>query len=79
MWLEERIGTRVNVNRTEEALATGAEVIAVGCPFCSTMISDGVNKKQEDGEGQGVEVLDVARLFARAMRTVEAPAGGSAS
>ena len=74
MWLEERIGTRVNVNRTEEALATEPDVIAVGCPFCSTMISDGVNKKQEEGEGQGVEVLDVARLFARAMRRTDAPA-----
>ena len=74
MWLEERIGTRVNVNRTEEALATEPDVIAVGCPFCSTMLSDGVNKKQEEGEGQGVEVLDVARLFARAMRKVDAPA-----
>ena len=42
MWMEEKIGKRVNTNRTEEAIATGAETIAVGCPFCRVMLSDGV-------------------------------------
>ncbi|MGZ3441072.1 MAG: heterodisulfide reductase-related iron-sulfur binding cluster, partial [Polyangia bacterium] len=42
MWMEERIGTRVNNNRTDEILATGAEIAAVACPFCTIMITDGV-------------------------------------
>jgi Fe-S oxidoreductase len=41
MWMEEKLGTRINVNRTEE-VATGAERIAVGCPFCKVMLSDGL-------------------------------------
>ena len=39
MWMEEKIGSRININRTEEAIATGADQIAVGCPFCRVMLS----------------------------------------
>ncbi len=63
MWMEERIGKRINTDRTEEALATGAEAIAVGCPFCRVMLSDGLSAAQETGQGEGVEVLDVAQLL----------------
>jgi Fe-S oxidoreductase len=70
MWLEETIGTRINVNRTEEALALEPDVIAVGCPFCKTMISDAVNASGVSG----VEVADVAQLLARALQSVQ-PAG----
>ena len=42
MWMEEKIGERINVNRTTEAVATGADQIAVGCPFCRVMLSDGL-------------------------------------
>ena len=42
MWMEEKLGTRINTNRTEEAVATGADRIAVGCPFCRVMLSDGL-------------------------------------
>ena len=45
MWMEERIGKRINVERVEEAMSTGARTVAVGCPFCSTMLTDGVNGK----------------------------------
>jgi Fe-S oxidoreductase len=67
MWMEERIGKRINVERVEEALATGAGTIAVGCPFCSTMLSDGLAGKQATGEaGAEVEVVDVATVLLRA-------------
>ncbi|HEX2361366.1 MAG TPA: (Fe-S)-binding protein, partial [Jiangellaceae bacterium] len=63
MWMEERIGKRINTDRTEEALATGASAIAVACPFCRVMLSDGLTAAQADGQGEGVEVLDVAQLL----------------
>jgi Fe-S oxidoreductase len=61
IFLEERIGRRVNVERTEQALATGAKTIAVGCPFCMTMITDGTKAKDVEGT---VRVRDVAELVA---------------
>ena len=65
MWMEEKIGKRINVERTEEALATGAKTIAVGCPFCYTMIGDGVTGK---GEQENVEVIDVASVLLRSLK-----------
>lgn len=64
MWLEEHIGTPVNHERTREALETGADAIAVGCPFCNTMLTDGVKDK---GAGDKVRVEDVAVLVAESM------------
>ena len=49
MWMEENIGERININRTKEAVATGADQIAVGCPFCRVMLSDGLTAEQADG------------------------------
>ena len=64
MWQEEKIGTAINKNRTDEAVATGADQIAVGCPFCKTMLSDGLTAKQSAGEArEEVEVLDVAQML----------------
>ena len=60
MWMEERIGKRINEARTDEALGTGAEGRR-GCPFCSVMLTDGVTTLQQDGGAEGVQVLDVAR------------------
>ncbi len=70
MWMEERIGTRVNQNRTDEALGTGADKIAVACPFCSVMLHDGVTvRTQEAGAERPVaEVLDVATLLLQSVR-----------
>ena len=65
MWMEEKIGTRVNNNRTEEILATGAEVAAVACPFCTIMITDGVKAKNME---EKVQVLDVAEVIAKSMK-----------
>ncbi|MEW6056047.1 MAG: (Fe-S)-binding protein [Bdellovibrionota bacterium] len=59
MWMEEHIGTRVNIKRTEQALATNASVIAANCPFCMTMMSDGVKSKDMV---EKVKVVDVAEL-----------------
>ena len=64
MWMEENIGSRINVNRTKEAVATGADQIAVGCPFCRVMLSDGLTAEQADGNArEEVEVLDVAQML----------------
>jgi len=59
MWMEETQGKRVNVERSEELLATGADQIAVACPFCMTMITDGVT-----GAGSAVPVLDISEVVA---------------
>ena len=63
MWMEEKLGSRINLNRVEEAIDTGAEEIAVGCPFCRVMVSDGVTAK-----GAEVEVLDVAQALLRSVK-----------
>lgn len=58
----EKGNKEVNIERTEEALETGASTIAVACPFCMTMMSDGVKNKEKEGE---VNVLDLAELIAQ--------------
>ncbi|MCU7728201.1 (Fe-S)-binding protein [Actinoplanes sp. KI2] len=65
MWMEEKIGKRINIERTEEALSTGAKTIAVGCPFCYTMIGDGVTAKAQQ---ENVEVVDVATVLLRSLK-----------
>lgn len=106
MWMEERIGQRVNVNRTEEALATlgagapsettlndsGANeqtsgvkgsdgaaaggTIAVGCPFCKTMLSDGLTQKQGEGAGENVQIQDVSQMLLTAVKRGDASSNG---
>ncbi|WP_022926019.1 (Fe-S)-binding protein [Serinicoccus marinus] len=73
MWMEEKLGTRINLNRTEEALGTGADRIAIGCPFCRVMLSDGLTQKQAEGTGEQVEVVDVAQMLLAAVRRGESP------
>jgi Fe-S oxidoreductase len=69
MWMEERIGERININRTTEAVETGADQIAVGCPFCRVMLSDGLTAKQSDGTArEEVEVLDIAQLLLESVK-----------
>ncbi len=69
MWMEEKIGERINLNRSREAVGTGADQIAVGCPFCRVMMSDGLTSLQADGKARDeVEVLDVAQLLLAAVR-----------
>ena len=63
MWMEEHIGKRINHERVDEALATGAATVATACPFCRVMVTDGVNDRQEEAGRSGVEVLDVAQIL----------------
>jgi Fe-S oxidoreductase len=65
MFMEETEGKRVNIERTEEALATGAGTIASACPFCMTMMTDGVKEK---GKQEEVKVKDIAEIVYEAMR-----------
>ncbi len=64
MWMEETLGTRINQNRVQEAVATGAKTIAANCPFCITMLRDGL---AEVGV-EGVEVKDVAETVAFSLK-----------
>lgn len=64
MWMEEDIGDRINNMRTDQAVATGAETIAVACPFCLTMISDGVKDRQLS---EKVTALDISEIIVKAM------------
>ncbi|WP_299952864.1 (Fe-S)-binding protein [uncultured Modestobacter sp.] len=78
MWMEEKIGKRINVERTEEALDLDPDVISTACPFCITMLSDAVTSKQQAGEAKDhVEVLDVSQILLRSMAPAGAP--GTAS
>jgi heterodisulfide reductase subunit D len=65
MFKEDEPGnTRINLERADEALTTGATVIAAACPFCNTMMSDGVKNREKEAD---VSVLDVAELVAASM------------
>ena len=64
MWMEESIGKRVNLERTEEALATGASVISTACPFCMIMLDDAV---KASGRGDDVAVLDLSQVVERSL------------
>ncbi|WP_435747279.1 (Fe-S)-binding protein [Nocardioides sp. SYSU DS0663] len=84
MWMEENTGERINVNRTKEAVGTGADQIAVGCPFCRVMLSDGLTAEQSKGEArEEVEVLDVAQMLLASVKgevaTKIKPGGGTPS
>ena len=77
MWMEERIGKRINTERIEEALGTNPDTISTGCPYCLVMLGDAVSAKKSSGEAkESLEVVDVAQLLARSVRP--APANGAA-
>ena len=80
MWMEEKIGERINVNRTTEAVETGADQIATGCPFCRMMLSDGLTAKQADGSArEEVEVLDIAQMLLASVKRSDPPASVAAA
>ena len=67
MWMEEKIGTRINLNRVDEVIDTGVPEVAVACPFCRIMVGDGMVARQSD-----VEVLDVAQVLLRSVKASKA-------
>jgi Fe-S oxidoreductase/nitrate reductase gamma subunit len=69
MWMEERLGKRINIERTEEAIATGADTLGVACPYCLIMLDDGAKDR-----GSDIKVLDVAQVMARAVGAEKSPA-----
>jgi Fe-S oxidoreductase len=74
MWMEERIGKRINTERIEEALALEPDTISTACPYCLVMLGDAVAAKKSSGDAPDtLEVVDVAQLLARSVRSV-APA-----
>ncbi|GAA4538326.1 (Fe-S)-binding protein [Amycolatopsis samaneae] len=75
MWMEEKIGKRINVERVDEALGTAPSKIATGCPFCKVMLNDGLTARQSDGQASDkVEILDVAQLLLTAVKRQPAAA-----
>jgi len=72
MWLEERIGTRINNNRIDEALALNPDTVSTACPYCMVMLGDAINAKKASGEAKdSLEVIDVAQLLVRSVRLRE--------
>jgi Fe-S oxidoreductase len=68
MWMEEKIGKRINVERVDEALSLDPDVVSTACPYCMVMLSDAVTAKKQSGEArEEVEVLDVAQILRRSL------------
>jgi Fe-S oxidoreductase len=67
-WMEEKIGKRINMERTEEALGLDPDLISTSCPFCMVMLSDAVTQKAANGEArEDVQVLDVAQILQQSL------------
>jgi len=71
MWMEERMGKRMNMERTDEAIASASDTVAVGCPFCNIMLSDGVTERHADAD---IAVRDVAQVLLESVEGGESPA-----
>jgi len=67
MFMEEHDGERVNFNRTDEVIAAGVQAVAVACPFCNIMLTDGMKQRNVEDK---IEVLDVAELVAKSIPDV---------
>jgi Fe-S oxidoreductase len=67
MFMEEHEGQRVNFNRTDEVIETGAEAVAVACPFCNIMLTDGMKQRNVEDK---IQVLDIAELVAQSIPDV---------
>ncbi|MFB6441743.1 heterodisulfide reductase-related iron-sulfur binding cluster [Streptomyces sp. NPDC056411] len=70
MWMEERIGKRINNERVDEALSLNPDIVSTACPFCLVMLTDSVNGKKNDGKAkESVQVVDVAQLLLDSVKT----------
>ena len=73
MWMEEKIGKQINVERTDEALGLDPDIVSTACPFCMVMLSDAVTAKQQSGQArEDVQVLDVSQILARSLKPASA-------
>ncbi|MFF2222502.1 (Fe-S)-binding protein [Streptomyces globisporus] len=76
MWMEERIGKRVNNERVDEALALNPDIVSTACPFCLVMLTDSVNGKKNDGQAkESIQVVDVSQLLLESVKTPVDPTG----
>ncbi|MEV4442264.1 (Fe-S)-binding protein [Streptomyces sp. NPDC049577] len=76
MWMEERIGKRINNERVDEALSLNPDIVSTACPFCLVMLTDSVNGKKNDGKAkESIQVVDVAQLLLDSVKTPAAPEG----
>jgi Fe-S oxidoreductase len=74
MWMEERIGKRINTERVDEALETDPDTVSTACPFCLVMLGDAINEKKSSGDVRdSVEVVDVSQLLIRSIKGEQAP------
>ncbi|GAA3187932.1 MULTISPECIES: (Fe-S)-binding protein [Streptomyces] len=75
MWMEERIGKRINNERVDEALSLNPDIVSTACPFCLVMLTDSVNGKKNDGKAkESIQVVDVAQLLLDSVKTPIDPA-----
>jgi Fe-S oxidoreductase len=78
MWMEERIGKRINTERIEEALALDPDTISTACPYCLVMLGDAVAAKKASGDAKDtLEVIDVAQLLVRSFTPAAAATAGT--
>ncbi|MEV6163454.1 (Fe-S)-binding protein [Streptomyces sp. NPDC052052] len=76
MWMEERIGKRINNERVDEALSLNPDIVSTACPFCLVMLTDSVNGKKNEGKAkESVQVVDVSQLLLDSVKTPADPAG----
>ena len=72
MWMEEKLGTRINQIRTDQAVQTRANWVGTACPYCLTMIGDGIKEK---GLEESIAAFDLSELVVQSMDSPSAPAG----
>ncbi|WP_327296299.1 (Fe-S)-binding protein [Streptomyces sp. NBC_01197] len=75
MWMEERIGKRINNERVDEALSLNPDIVSTACPFCLVMLTDSVNGRKNDGKAkESLQVVDVAQLLLDSVKLPADPA-----